>query len=143
MIGLLAVGTGIVVATVVFHAVCLTLLSDLLKRLAAARRPGRATHTAALLLIVAILALLAMHTLEAWCWAVVYLALGEFPTLEEALYFSVVTATTLGYGELVLGARWRLLSTFEAMGGLLLFAVSAAYLLAVLRRFLDPDDADT
>ena len=138
MIGLLSIGTGIVVATVVFHAVGLTLLSGLLRRLAT-RPPGRGTHGPAVLLTVAVLALLAMHTLEAWCWAAIYLALGEFPTLEEALYFSVVTATTLGYGELVLGARWRLLSTFEAMGGLLLFAVSAAYLVAVLRHFLDPD----
>ena len=49
----------------------------------------------------------------------VYLALGEFRALETALYSSVVTATTLGYGELVLSERWRLLSTFEAMGGLM------------------------
>ena len=83
-----------------------------------------------------------IHTLEAWCWAVVYRALGEFRTLESALYFSVVTATTLGYGDLVLSERWRLLSTFEAMGGLMLFAVSAAYLVAVMKRFLDPDGAD-
>ena len=49
----------------------------------------------------------------------------------------MVTSTTLGYGDMVLSERWRLLSTFEAMGGLILFAVSAAYLLALMRRVLD------
>ena len=88
------------------------------------------------------LVLLTIHTIEAWCWAFVYLALGEFATIEDALYFSVVTSTTLGYGDVVLSDGWRLLSTFEAMGGLILFAVSAAYLLALLKRFLDPAGPD-
>ena len=62
--------------------------------------------------------------------------------MADAPYFSVVTATTLGYGDVVLGERWRLLSTFEAMGDLTLLAVSAACLLAVVRRFLDPKGTD-
>ena len=57
------------------------------------------------------------------------------------MYFSAVTVTTLGYGDIVLGGQWRLLSTFEAMSGLLLFAVSAAYLMAVLRGFFESKDA--
>ena len=61
--------------------------------------------------------------------------------MKDALYFSVVTSTTLGYGDMLLSERWQLLSTFEAMGGLILFAVSTAYLLALLRRFLDSDGA--
>ena len=61
--------------------------------------------------------------------------------MKDALYFSVVTSTTLGYGDMLLSERWRLLSTFEAMGGLILFGVSTAYLLALLRRFLDSDGA--
>ena len=141
MIGLLSIGTAIVVATVVFHVLGLTLLSGLLRCLAG-RPLGQGSHALARFLVIAVLALVAIHTLEAWCWAVVYLALGEFRTLENALYFSVVTATTLGYGDLVLSERWRLLSTFEAMGGLMLFGVSAAYLVALLKRFLDPDGAD-
>ena len=141
MIGLLPLGTVIVVAEVVFHVLSLMFLSGLLRRLAGGP-PGQGHHALAEFLVITVLALLAIHTVEAWCWDVFYLALGEFPTLESALYFSVVTATTLGYGELVLSERWRLLSTFEAMGGLVLFAVSAAYLVALLKRFLDPDGAD-
>ena len=142
MTGLLSIGTAIVVATVVFHVMSLVLLSRLLKRLAA-RPLGQGRHALlSWLLVVAVLVVLAIHTVEAWCWALIYLALGEFATVQDALYFSVVTSTTLGYGDLVLSNRWRLLSTFEAMGGLILFAVSAAYLLALLKRFLEPDGSD-
>ena len=136
MIGLLSAGTAIVVAMVIFHVMGLAFLSRLLKRLAR-RRQGRGPRAPWWLVAVGALAVLAIHTIEAWCWGFVYLTLGEFESMEEALYFSVVTSTTLGYGDMVLSERWRLLSTFEAMGGLILFAVSAAYLLALMRRVLD------
>ena len=138
MIGLLSIGTAIVAATVVFHVLGLTLLSGLLKCLAGrplgqgtshhggvpryrgAGPPGHTHHRSMVL-------------------GRVYLALGEFRALETALYFSVVTATTLGYGELVLSERWRLLSTFEAMGGLMLVGVSAAYVTLSVHRDADSD----
>ena len=52
---------------------------------------------------------------------------------------ATVTATTLGYGELVLSERWRLLITFEAMGGLMLVGVSAAYVTLSVHRDADSD----
>ena len=118
----------------------LLFLSQLLKRLAK-RSPEQGPLALWWFLTVAVLAILGIHTVEAWCWGAVCLALGEFATMEDALYFSVVTSTTLGYGDMLLSERWRLLSTFEAMGGLILFAVGTAYLLALLRRFLDSDGA--
>ena len=140
MIGPLLVGTVIVVPMVIFHVAGLLFLSQLLKRLA--KRSPEQDHLALWwFLTVAVLAILGLHTVEAWCRGAVYLALGEFATMKDALYFSVVTSTTLGYGDMLLSERWRLLSTFEAMGGLILFAVSTAYLLALLRRFLDSDGA--
>ena len=141
MIAQLLVGSALVVATVAFHVIGLTLLSLALRRLAA-HPLGRGPHALSRFLAVAALGVLAIHTAEAWGWGFVYLALGEFATMADALYFSVVTATTLGYGDLVLGERWRLLGTFEAMGGLILFAVSAAYLLDVFRRVQQRDGAD-
>jgi voltage-gated potassium channel Kch len=82
----------------------------------------------------AVLAIVAIHTIEACCWAALYYRLGEFVDFERALYFSVVTATTLGFGDVTLSARWQLLSTFEVMGGLLLFGTSTAFLLEALRH---------
>jgi hypothetical protein len=45
-------------------------------------------------------------------------------TFEEALYFLIVTFTTVGYGDITLGAEeWRLLSGTEALNGVLLARV--------------------
>jgi voltage-gated potassium channel Kch len=83
------------------------------------------------------------HTIEAWCWAALFLYLGEFSELRQALYFSVVTSTTLGYGDIILSERWQILGTFEVMGGLILFGTSTAFLLELMRRlFKEPSNTD-
>ena len=86
------------------------------------------------LIIFIVLIIICIHTLEAWCWAALYLFLGEFTKLHEALYFSVVTFTTLGYGDITLSEQWHVLSTFEAMGGLILFGTSTAFLLGLMQN---------
>ncbi|MGB5992819.1 MAG: ion channel, partial [Desulfobacterales bacterium] len=50
---------------------------------------------------------------EVLIWASTYLALNAIEGLEQALYFSMVTFTTLGYGDILLDERWRLLASFE------------------------------
>ena len=89
------------------------------------------------LLGVAVFGIIGIHTVSAWGWAGVYVTLGEFTDLGEALYFSVVTSTTLGYGDLTLTGRWQLLASFEAMGGLILFGLSTAFLLGVTRNLFE------
>lgn len=81
----------------------------------------------------AVFMIIGVHTIEAWAWAFIYLKLGEFKELSKALYFSVVTCTALGYGDITLSERWRILSTFEAMGGLLLFGASTAFLIGFMQ----------
>ncbi|MGZ9082519.1 MAG: ion channel, partial [Rhodoplanes sp.] len=49
-----------------------------------------------------------LHILETLVWAGAYVALGAIGALEEALYFSIVTFTTVGYGDLVLPPDWRI-----------------------------------
>ena len=64
----------------------------------------------------------------------------EFDELQPSLYFSVVTATTLGYGDVTLSERWQLLGTFEAMGGLILFGASTAFLMELMRHLFSSTD---
>ena len=90
-----------------------------------------------MLLVVAVLGLIAIHTTSALAWAGVFYSLGEFTGLSKALYFSIVTSTTLGYGDITLTERWQLLASFEAMGGLILFGVSTAFLLGVTRKLFE------
>ncbi len=85
------------------------------------------------LLSVSVFLIIGIHTVEAWVWAFIYLKLGEFTDLKKALYFSIVTCTALGYGDITLSERWQLLRTFEAMGGLLLFGASTAFLIGFMQ----------
>ncbi len=72
--------------------------------------------------------------MEVLVWASTFLALNAIQGLEKALYFSMVTFTTLGYGEIVLDEQWRLLASFEAANGIIMFGWSTAIVIAVVQR---------
>ena len=139
----LVLGTLVIIASVIFHVAALVGLARFLRRIDPRLPfPGSMFHTM-LVLGLAMLVIIGIHTIEAWGWAAIYLRLGEFEEFEDALYFSVVTATTLGYGDITLSDSWRILATFEAMGGLILFGGSTAFLLGLMRRiFGGNSDAD-
>ncbi len=88
-------------------------------------------------LVVTIPGIFFAHTAEIWRWAVLYIWLGEFESLERALYFSTVTFTTLGYGDITLQESWQLLSSLEAANGVILFGVSTAFVFAVMRKMFE------
>jgi hypothetical protein len=67
-----------------------------------------------------------VSVVEVLIWAITYLALNAIKGLEQALYFSMVTFTTLGYGDVVLTEQWRLLSSFEAANGIIMFGWTIA-----------------
>ena len=71
--------------------------------------------------------------IEVWSWALLYLSLDAFQSIETAVYFSTVTFTTLGFGDIVLGEEWRLLSSFEAANGLLMFGWSTALIFVAVQ----------
>jgi len=71
---------------------------------------------------------------EVFVWALTYIALNAIEGLERAMYFSMVTYTTLGYGEIVLDEQWRLLASFEAANGIIMFGWSTAIVVAVVHR---------
>ncbi len=128
----LLLGTLIITIIVVFHVVSLVGFVYLLRKLKISqKRFGMIS-----LVGFSVFVIIGIHTAEAWTWAVIYYLLGEFNEFERALYFSVVTSTTLGFGDITLSERWQLLSSFEAMGGLLLFGVSTAFLIALMQHLI-------
>ena len=131
----LLLGTVLIVINAVFHVSCLVWLAGLLNSIGTSAKFSPNRKRLILLLGVAVLGLIAIHTVSGWAWAAVYLLVGEFSQLSSALYFSIVTSTTLGYGDITLSDRWQLLASFQAMGGLILFGASTAFLLAVTRSW--------
>ena len=71
---------------------------------------------------------------EALAWALTYIATGAIEGFEKALYFSMVTYTTLGYGDVTLGQEERLLSAFESANRIIMFGWTTAIVLAVVNH---------
>ncbi|MGY3858699.1 ion channel [Aeromonas intestinalis] len=67
-------------------------------------------------------------------WGALFLWLGEFSTLHDAVYHSGVNFATLGYGDIVMSPQWRLLGPLEAVNGALMIGLSGACMLAVLQH---------
>ncbi len=136
----LALATGMVTITVGVHYAGIVGLLALLRN-----RPRRRTKNpllgqgAAILFLV--LSLMALHAIEIWLYAGLYLAAGAVADLETALYFSTVTFTTVGYGDIVLEPGWRLVGAIESANGLLLFGWSTAFLTTAIGQLstLDHD----
>ena len=70
--------------------------------------------------------------LQVMIWALLFIVLGEFDKPEAALYYSAVNFSTLGYGDIVMSERWRLLGPLEAFNGILMFGVSTALMTATV-----------
>ena len=60
--------------------------------------------------------------------------LGELQNFETALYFSTTTFTAVGYGDVLISPRWRLVAAIEAANGVILLAWSTTFLLSVTSR---------
>jgi len=75
--------------------------------------------------------------LHASAWAATYMVVGAIQGFEESLYFSMVTFTTLGYGDITLTESWRLLAAFEAANGCIMFGWTTAIVVAVIHSFFN------
>jgi hypothetical protein len=67
-------------------------------------------------------------------WALLYSLLGAFEDFETAVYFSGVTFTSLGYGDVVLDGRMRLLAPLQAANGLMMFGITTALFIAAVQH---------
>lgn len=90
-----------------------------------------------------------LHLAEIAIWAIFYAWTQAMPDLPSAFYFSTVTYTTTGYGDLVLPERWRLVGGIEALTGILMCGLSTGLFFAVFGKLIathsghDPAQAKT
>lgn len=76
------------------------------------------------------------HTIQVWLWAAVLLYMDAFDYLYDALYFSLVTYTTVGYGDVVLPVEFRVFGAFGGVTGILCFGISTAFLVSLINKLL-------
>jgi hypothetical protein len=127
----LVYGAGLLALTVVVHMTGMVMLFRwMLARLGGGNRFWPVTW----LLIRVAWALIAVHLLEIAVWALFYRFRGCFQDFESALYFSGVTYSTVGYGDVVLAGDWRLLGPIEGLTGILMCGLSTGLFFAVISK---------
>lgn len=130
----LAVSSGMAAATALIHLAGLAGLIALLQAHGARLRTPHARLDQALLMLIAVFSLFALHAVEIWLYAALYLGVGEMRDFEDALYFSTSTYATIGYGDLVLSRAWRIVGAIEGVNGIILLGWSTAFFVSIVRR---------
>jgi len=137
------IGSVLISASIVIQVVFIQVAINGLKTYAPKLLLRRKSVAPVALLTAATLWLLLAMSVAIWVWAVAFNFLGAFETLEEALYFSMVSFTTLGFGDVILPQEWRLLSGLIAANGLILFGLNTAFLIEVFSRILQASQENT
>jgi hypothetical protein len=94
------------------------------------------------LLTVGLLAMMVVNLLQIILWGCLFVWLGEFEVIYLAIYHSAVNFTSLGYGDVVMNEKWKLLGPLEAANGILMMSMSAAALTAILQHIIRIQAAD-
>jgi hypothetical protein len=125
----LATGLGMMVLTIIIHALFMVGGAKVAKwRRSRFGLIKKEMERAVILSALTVWMFLAV-VLEAWLWALLYLfdpLVTALPDLETAFYFSMVTFTTLGYGDVVLTGQWRTLASIQAANGVIIFGWTTA-----------------
>lgn len=130
----LAVGAITIVSTIFVHALPLGATVTILRREKRLGLAGVSLWVNFVTIALTILFALVAHLIEIALWAVVFVICGEFHEFSVAYYHSAVNYTTLGYGDLIMSPKWRLLGPLEATNEILMFGVSTAMIFAVILR---------
>jgi hypothetical protein len=141
----LVLATAMVVAIVIIHLAGLGILMHLLRN----RSAATINHMPLTILVGATIGIIAIHTVEIWLYAVMYLALHAVDAFEPALFLSTVTYASIGSSEVLMPTRWRIFGAIEGAVGIIMLGWSTAFLISLLARlkvlghdWLQPDGRD-
>ncbi len=98
------------------------------------RQPDHHFRSFVVVLLLVVFFMMSVTTFGVWLWALVFLQLSAFSTLEEAVYYSLVAYTTLGMGDVVVPLNQRLLGGMTGANGFFMFGLMTAMLTDTLRH---------
>ncbi|MEP2029025.1 MAG: potassium channel family protein [Paracoccaceae bacterium] len=126
---------------VMVQAACIGMAAHVMVQMGARLRGlGRPMHLSTLLAI-ALVAIIGGLTAQVWIWAWIYVRYDVLMDWNSAVYFSLVTFTSLGYGDIVVVPEYRIFAAFGSVTGLLSFGIGTAFLVAAMsRRFGERHD---
>src|ERR1044072_7878683 len=132
MLSEISVAAMIVSVCLLLHVAAILFMAEwLLRRREYLERSG-ARMRYAVVMILLFAGIMILHIIETSLWAVFYYTRSLFSDFETCLYFSLTSYTTIGYGDVLLPQRWRLLGAIEGVTGVLLCGISTAFFFAVM-----------
>ena len=131
MLRYLVTGLPVIVFCMVLQATFAAKSMKYYARITAARRGPSQWRDTAMLSTVMLLTLIG-NLAQISIWAGLFMLLDQFDDFSTAFYHSCVNFVTLGYGDIVMDARWRLLGPLEGANGILMFGVSTAVMTAAV-----------
>ena len=128
---------GLIILCVLIHYEALITISWWVEKLPALRR---------MRMILVILGIMTAHLVEIWVFALGYLGLSSLNLgallhgdlslgILDIVYFSGVTFSTVGYGDVVPQGPARFMSAMEALTGLVLISWSASFTYFEMQHF--------
>ncbi|MGH8785938.1 MAG: ion channel [Cupriavidus necator] len=132
MLSNLLIGLPVMLLCLLLQAVFVAICLRYYVRFKHARQGREALGQDILLLSVVMMLTLLGNFVQMAIWAVLFMLLGEFNDYATALYHSGVNFATLGYGDIVMSERRRLLGPLEAANGILMFGVSTSVMTAAV-----------
>jgi len=133
----LILALGLMAVCVVMHTAGVTYALRWLRRRA---QPAPRLWPGTCLLIGLAAWIILLHLGAITTWGLCYAWTGAMQGVQTALYFSAVTYTTTGYGDLLLPEAWRLVGAVEALTGILMCGLSTGFFFAVLSRLSQTQD---
>ena len=132
----LLLGIGMMLLALVVEGLAATFAVEAMNALLLRRVVGTGIWRNFLGTLLVLVILLTGHLAQVAAWAAAFMGVGEFDTFAVAFYHSAVNYTTLGYGDIVMSPRWRLLGPQEAVSGTLAFGWSTAAIVTVVIRLV-------
>jgi cytosine/uracil/thiamine/allantoin permease len=130
----LLIGSAIFAVSVVIQVLAILGLLKFLRRRDRLGKSDVNLRAATATLSGSMLILFVGHLFQVGLWAALFVRLDQFERYANAFYHSMVNFSSLGYGDVVMSADWRLLGAMEATSGILMFGISTGVGLAVFNR---------
>lgn len=127
-------GVGLLIVTVVIHMTSLMELREQLHRLPMPKSWRYHLMQESVVATVVVTLLSFIHILEVVVWGLAYFTVGAISRLDDAVYYSMTTYTTVGAEGVEIGASFRGLAGFESLIGPVMVAWSTAFLVEALAQ---------
>jgi hypothetical protein len=132
----LLVGAGMIALCVIIHGIGLFTLRRLMHGERAQERIDRMEPLSlrgTLFTLFVVFALIFIHFVEIWLFALLYDVVGALRHFQDALYVSTSSYATLGASTMI-SHQWRMVSAIEGLLGFILIGWSTAFFIRVLNR---------